>query len=193
MESSTIIIAVGTTNKCKVKAVEQTAALYPNFKNNKLLKYKVNSGVGEQPLNMKTIVQGSKNRAENAMKLSIENGEKALISIGIESGLFCLNPSSTDKYKGWFDTCVCTIYDGTNHYLGTSCSFEIPSIMMKDVIENGQDLSQACNNCGITTNKQLGEAEGLIGILTNGRVTRLDYTMQGLKCCFIPLENKQWF
>ena len=60
-------------------------------------------------------------------------------------------------------------------------------------IENGQDLSQACNNCGITTNKQLGEAEGLIGILTNGRVTRLDYTMQGLKCCFIPLENKQWF
>ena len=189
----TVTIAIGTQNVCKVKAVVETAALYPTFKNNKILKYKVDSGVGEQPLNMESIVKGSKNRAENAMRLSIEEGEKALISVGIESGLFRLNPSPNDKYKGWFDTCVCSLYDGTKHYLGTSCSFEIPPIMMKDVIENGQDLSQACNNCGITTNSDLGQAEGLIGILTKGLVTRLDYTTQALKCCFIPLENKKWF
>ena len=193
MDNSIAVIAIGTTNKCKVKAVEETAALYTQFQNNRILSYKVDSGVGEQPLDMETIVKGSKNRAENAMRLSVDGGDTAMIAIGIESGLYCLNPSPSNKYSGWFDTCVCTVYDGTTHYLGTSCSFEIPPVMMKDVIENGQDLSQACNNCGITSNKDLGQAEGLIGILTGGRVTRLDYTKQGLMCCFIPLENKSWF
>ena len=188
--ASVIKIAVGTTNKCKVKAVEETANLYPQFQNCKILTYKVDSGVGNQPLNLETIVQGSKNRAEEAMKLSMDSGDKASLAVGIESGLFCLTPCVSDKYKGWFDTSVCTVYDGVNHYLGTSCSFEVPSIIMKDVLDNGVELSQACHNCGITANRELGEAEGLIGILTNGRITRLDYTMQGLKCCFIPIENK---
>ena len=76
MDNSIAVIAIGTTNKCKVKAVEETAALYTQFQNNRILSYKVDSGVGEQPLDMETIVKGSKNRAENAMRLSVDGGDK---------------------------------------------------------------------------------------------------------------------
>ncbi len=80
MDNSIAVIAIGTTNKCKVKAVQETAALYTQFQNNRILSYKVDSGVGEQPLDMETIVKGSKTRAENAMRLSADGGDKATIA-----------------------------------------------------------------------------------------------------------------
>ena len=55
------------------------------------------------------------------------------------------------------------------------------------------ELSDACFMSGITTNAKLGSAEGLIGILTEGRINRLEYTKQALVCCLIALENEAWF
>ena len=42
------------------------------------------------------------------------------------------------------------------------------------------DLSQASNAAGLTQNPNLGQAEGLIGILSRGRITRQDYTEQAV-------------
>ena len=55
------------------------------------------------------------------------------------------------------------------------------------------DLSQACNRAGIVADEKLGEGQGLIGILTKGRVDRKEYTMQAIKTSLIFLENRKWF
>ena len=55
------------------------------------------------------------------------------------------------------------------------------------------DLSQACNAAGVTSNPKLGEAEGLIGVLSNGRVTRQAYTEQALQMCFFFLEQRSLY
>jgi len=41
--------------------------------------------------------------------------------------------------------------------------------------------------------EKLGEGQGLIGILTKGRVDRKEYTMQAIKTSLIFLENRKWF
>ena len=193
-----VVVAVGTKNKTKVAAVCDTLQKYSKFKDVEILEYSVDSLVGEQPMTLKPIVLGSKNRAEAAYKAAMEGesgvARKVDFAFGIESGLHQLSPETAEsKYDGWYDVCVCTCYDGKVHRLGTSCSFQIPPKLMKHVLDDKVDLSQACFMGGITTNKKLGESEGLIGVLTKGKLTRLDYTKQGLMCCLIPCENEEWF
>ena len=66
----------------------------------------MDSGVGEQPLDMETIVKGSKTRAENAMRLSVDGGDKAMIAIGIESGLYQILHHPTSTQVGLILVCV---------------------------------------------------------------------------------------
>ena len=63
---------------------------------------------------------------------------------------------------------------------------------MKYVLE-GQNLTQAANSAGITTKTDLGEREGLIGILSNGRITRQDYTEQGIRTAVFGIEKHDWY
>ncbi len=48
------------------------------------------------------------------------------------------------------------------------------------LLQKGLDLEQACIELGITSNQQLGRSEGLIGILSAGRLTRKEYTKQAV-------------
>ena len=83
--------------------------------------------------------------------------------------------------------------DGINFNQGMSCAFEIPPGVVKFVVENGMDLSQASNAAGLTTNPRLGEAEGLIGILSQGRVTRQQYTEQAVQMSLMFLGNRELY
>jgi len=111
-----------------------------------------------------------------------------VLAIGIESGLYT---SGVDARM--YDVCVCSAFDGTSFNQGLSCAFEIPQPILRYVTEEGMDLAQACNAAGVTSNPQLGEAEGLIGILSKGRVTRLDYTKQAISMALLYFENKDLY
>ena len=43
--------------------------------------------------------------------------------------------------------------------------------VIEKVENEGKDLSQACNEIGLSNSKDIGKEEGLIGILTKGRIT----------------------
>ena len=176
-----ITIALGTKNKCKVAAVTKTLSLYHSCANATIVPRSVNTGVSEQPIGIETVASGSRNRAEAAFK-----AVPSTYAIGIESGLFKMG---NNKH---YDVCVCSIYDGTTHNLGFSCAFEIPEAIMTFVHE-GMDLSEACNAAKITRDETLGENQGLIGILTKGKVTREAYTIQAVKMASLFLENATWF
>ncbi len=77
--------------------------------------------------------------------------------------------------------------------MGFSTGFEIPPHVLELVLNKKMDLTQACLHCGISDNKQLGSEEGLIGILTNGKVNRKEYSKQCISAAILQLENSKWY
>ena len=58
-----------------------------------------------------------------------------------------------------------------------------------DYINKGLDMTEASVKAGLSDNSDLGAKEGLIGIVTKGRLTRKDYTKQAIRTALIHLEE----
>lgn len=175
-----MIIVVGSTNQAKIQAVKEVIKDYPLLAEAKIVAMQVSSEISEQPLSLEEIIQGAKNRAKNAFTV-----EKCTFAIGLESGLFEAKGSQT----GFLEACICSIYDGATHSLGLSSGFEVPPQILHLVLKKKMDLTQACNEFGVSKNPKLGASDGLIGLLTKGRVTRREYTKQSLVTALIQMEN----
>ncbi|NTU98383.1 inosine/xanthosine triphosphatase [Candidatus Falkowbacteria bacterium] len=174
-------IKVGTTNKAKIEAVEEMVREYPLLAGFEVVGVKAESGVSDQPMTIEETINGAMNRAKNAFC-------ECHFSIGLESGLFPVPKSKT----GYMDVCICAIYDGEEYFLGMSSAWEFPDKRITDLIVNeGLDMTQAVNKAGMTNNPTIGAAEGAIGILTKGRLTRKGYTKQALLTAMIHLEEHE--
>lgn len=180
-----MIIAVGTTNKIKIKAITELLHDYPQLAHAEVKSFSVSSEIAEQPLSLEEIIRGAKNRAKNAF----EACDSCSYSFGIESGLF----EAIGTQTGFLEACICCIYDGVNHLIGLSCGFEVPPHILELVVEKNRDLAQACFDAGVTTNEKLGSAEGLVGILSKGRIDRKEYTKQCIATALFQLENADWY
>lgn len=143
------------------------------------------SEVSSQPLSFEEIIKGAQNRARNAFKQQ----ESCTYSIGVESGLFKAPGTMTN----YLETCICCIFDGTKFHTGLSCGFEVPPHVLEHVLTKNMNLSEACFHAGITKNEQLGSAEGLIGILTNGKIDRKNYTKQAVITALVQLIHADWY
>lgn len=175
-------IGVGSTNQIKVSAVKELAPLYAMLSGSEIISVNVPSGISEQPKSISETIQGAKNRALGAF-------EKHDLGFGIESGLIEVSGTKT----GMMDVCVCAIYDGKEYHIGLSSAFECPPKVIDLVHKEGLNLNQAFYKAGLTANLKLGSAEGAIGLLTKGRVTRLEYTKQALITALIHLENAEFY
>lgn len=174
-------IAIGTMNTIKIQAVEEVLQHYPHLINSVVKSFDVPSEIAEQPLSLEEIIKGAKNRAKNAFKAC----DSCHYGFGIESGLF----EAPGTQTGFLEACICSIFDGTNHFIGLSSGFEVPSPILELVLDKNRDLAQACFESGITSNKKLGSAEGLIGILSKGRINRKEYTKQCIVTALLQVEN----
>eukprot|EP01060_Flectonema_neradi_P007981 TRINITY_DN15695_c0_g1_i2.p1 TRINITY_DN15695_c0_g1~~TRINITY_DN15695_c0_g1_i2.p1 ORF type:complete len:241 (+),score=35.44 TRINITY_DN15695_c0_g1_i2:45-725(+) len=167
------VLVVGSTNPCKVNAVRSTLKqCYPRLVN-EVRGCKVDTGVNDQPMSLEETIKGAKNRAEAVFKATAaEKG--GVLCVGIESGVF----KADDRF---FDVCVCSTYDGERHSLGFSSSFEIPPMVAKFLQPpHRQSLAEACNSSKITTNSDIGQAEGCIGVVSRSNITRTGYTIQAV-------------
>lgn len=174
-------IKVASLNPQKIQAVQDTILDYEILREAIVEGISADSGVSDQPKSLEETVNGAINRAKNAFV-------DCDLSFGIESGLI----SVPNTKSGYMDLCFCAIYDGKEVHLGCSSIFEVPKKIM-DLMHQGMNMSDACFEAGLTENKTVGSAEGLIGILTRGRVTRLAYTKQAIISALIHLENKELF
>lgn len=174
-------IKVASTNPQKIQAVKDMVTQYEFLKDSEIEGVSVSSGVSDQPKSIDETVLGAMNRSKNAFS-------DCDLSFGIESGLMAV----PNTKSGVMDICVCAIYDGKQHHLGVSSAFDVPHKVMK-LMKEGMNMQDACFEAGITQNKTLGSSEGLIGILTKGRVTRLEYTKQAVMSALIHLENEELF
>jgi inosine/xanthosine triphosphatase len=173
-----MIISVGSTNKAKISAVCEVIA-DSSFKEAKILAVKTESSVSNQPLTLEETLQGAKNRARNAFIPS------STYSIGIESGLM--------KVDTYMNISVCAIFDGERFYVGFSSSFEVPPILVERILNAGLDLSQACLETGVSSNVNIGSTEGLIGILTNGKIDRKAYSKECITMAMVQLEHSHLY
>lgn len=173
-----MVINVGSKNEVKVSAVRETIYQYELLKNFEVLSLDVSSGVSSQPKSLNETITGAKNRARNAY-------QNCNYSFGIESGLMKVPHTKS----GHMDICACIIFDGKNYHLGLSSAFEFPVSVTDLIFKEGLDANQAFYKIGLTKNEKLGSAEGAIGLLTRGRLTRKEYTKQAIISALIHLEN----
>ncbi len=171
-------ISIGTSNPTKIQAVEEVTRTSSLFTGLRIKYFAAPSGVSEQPMSLEETVQGAKNRALKAFK-------DCKYSIGLESGLMKAPGTKT----GMIEFCACAIYDGKHYATGFSCGFELPPKILDMIKKDGIDMGDAYLRSGLTKNPKLGSAEGAVGLLTKGRVTRKDYTIQAIEMALIQFEN----
>ena len=174
-----MIIKIGSKNPAKVEAVREILQEYPHLKDAEIIGIEVSSDVPNQPKSLEETVRGAIHRAQNAYT-------DCSYSIGLESGLM---PVPYTK-SGYMDLTACAIFDGSEHHLGLSSAWEFPNKeVMRLIVEEGLDMSQASNKLGLSTNPALGKAEGAVGIVTKGRLDRKGYTKQALRMALIHIDQ----
>ena len=171
-------IHIGSKNKVKVDAVSELLDEYPHLRSADIYSFETSSGVADQPKSLEETVQGAINRAKEVL------GDSTY-GFGIESGLMKV----PNTKSGFMDVCVCAIYDGTEYHLGLSSAWEAPKKVMEYMLNDGLNMSDAANKAGLTTNQEIGSAQGLVGIVTKGRLDRKAYTKEAIRTALIHLEE----
>lgn len=177
-------IVVGSTNGAKVMAVKEVLADSSRFSKAEVIELSTSSNVANQPLSLQETILGAKNRAINAFSQC-----QCHYSFGIESGLMETEGTAT----GFLHVSVCCIFDGKNAYTGLSSGFELPPKILELVLNQKMDLSQACLHSGISQNAKIGSTEGLVGVLTKGKIDRKEYSKQCVITAILQLENGDWY
>jgi inosine/xanthosine triphosphatase len=170
-------IVIGSKNQVKIEAVKEILQDYPHLKDAEIIITETISGVNDQPKSLEETVSGAMNRAKNAYK-------DCDYSFGIESGLMAVPNTKT----GYMDVCVCAIFDGKEHHLGLSSAWEAPKKVASYILNDGLDMDEAAYKAGLTKNRKVGSAEGLVGIMTKGRLTRKEYTKQAIRTALIHID-----
>ncbi|MEM3513210.1 MAG: inosine/xanthosine triphosphatase, partial [Thermoplasmata archaeon] len=166
-----LTIALGSTNPVKVEAAKSVLAkIFPALEM-KLYPRSVDTGVGKQPFEGKT-VKGAKNRALNAIG-DCDYG------IGIEAGLFY-----NKQMKNYFDVQYCAIVDKYGRItLGHGPGFSYPPEVI-ETVKKGRSIEEAFEE--IYGEKKIGQSIGAIGLLSKGLTDRVQITQQAVLMAFVP-------
>jgi inosine/xanthosine triphosphatase len=178
MPTPLLTVHVGSTNPVKLDAVREVFAESGRFGAFNLVSRNVATGVSDQPKSLDETLRGAITRARNAF------GDCEL-SVGIEDGLFAVPHTQS----GYMNVCACAIFDGRREHLGLASAFEYPLEVVRLVIDEGLDVTQAFVEAGLSNNAKLGAAEGAIGVLTDGRLTRRAYAKQAVVMALIHLPH----
>jgi inosine/xanthosine triphosphatase len=177
-------IKVGSTNPTKLEAVRVALQEYSAFRDAQIDGYPAQSRVSEQPQTLEETIRGARNRAIGAHFMN----DGYDYYFGIESGLMYV------PYGTRMDFCCVAIYNGLDDpFMGLSPAWSMPPAILKLVEERNYDLNQAFFEHGLTKDPKLGNSEGVINILTNGRMNRRDYTILAIKMAMIHIENDHLF
>ena len=177
-------ITIGSTNKGKIEAVRRACREYPLLTQAELINIDIISDVNNQPIGLEEIITGAKNRAKKA---AVSSG--ADLGIGLESGIFKV-PHTKSEYM---DTTACAIYDGKTFHLRLSACFEYPKKMIKEMLSQGKEIADIALEMGFAKERSFREGQGMVGILTKSRITRVDYSYQAVQMALIHLENPEHY
>ncbi len=169
-------IRVGSKNPVKVDAVKE---YFPEFDVESI---EVDSGIAEQPKSLEETMRGAQTRAFRCR-------DEADWGIGIETGIMPVESTST----GWMNIVICTIWTGLIWADGMSSGFVVPKPVIEIAFRDNVDLSEAVLRAGLTTEKRVGYKEGVINVLTNGKMARKPYVKQAIMMAMIQIDHPKLF
>lgn len=175
-------IYIGSQNKIKINAVHEAIMLYPHlFPKPELSGVDVSVPLFGHPKNIKETIEGAIMRAKKAFGT-------CSYSFGLEGGLLEIPYAQT----GFMEVGACAIYDGKKVYLGLSPAFEWPKQVTDLILANKADASKAFKQLGLTHHEKLGAVEGgIIGFLTDGKLTREDFIKYSIMMALIHIDKSE--
>lgn len=180
MAGDETVVWVGSGNPNKIEAVRRAFTGFPAWMNATVVSRTTPSGVSDQPVGFEETLKGADTRAMGAY-----GGHG--YGVGLESGLVPVAGTAT----GYMNLTACVIYDGERCFRGVGPAFELPATVCKMVVEDGCELDEAVHRAGLSKNVRIGYAEGLIGILSGGAVTRADYMVPAVTMALVSLAAHQ--
>jgi inosine/xanthosine triphosphatase len=177
-------INVGSKNLTKIRAVEESVALYPDlFPDPEVVAVDVDVELYGHPKSINETVDGAIDRAKKAFS-------GCDYSFGIEGGLMQVPQTKT----GFMEVGACAVFDGKDFCVGLGPAYEWPIKVTEKILNNSTDASSAFNQLGYTKHEKLGaQPGGIIGHLTEGRLTREDFTRYSIIMALIQLEKPDYY
>ncbi len=174
-------IIIATERRPKIEGTKQgvATALRILGRSNEQLSFEtraVESGVASTPRTTEDTMTGARNRAIGAYP-EIPGDT---LSIGLEGGLFKSN--GCVFLQSW--ACV---YDGTTASFGASGAIQLPGVLGKKVMVDGEELGSAIDD--FAGGNDIRSGEGTWGVLTNNAVTREDSFALAVLNALMPILN----
>jgi len=180
------IVAVGTTRRPKVHAVERVLAelraRFPDFLPGELTiePRQVPSGAPSTPTTTEATMLGAETRARNAFAALVDDGLAPSLSIGLEGGI--ATEGRTVFLESWaFAT------DGERGFFGGSGRIPLPDELAAAVLDRGEDLGPAADR--YFERRDVAGHEGTFGVLTNGVITREEAFARSMLHALAPFYN----
>lgn len=169
-----VLVAVGSANRLKVRAVEAAFHLaFPKLRF-RMRGFKVSSGVPEQPYGAQTS-EGARNRALRA----IAAWPAADYGVGIEAGLL-----KDPGLKRWVDVQYVAAVDKQGGWsAGHGGAFYYPDTVTA-AVRKGRTISDVVGP--LAGDPRVGSTTGAIGFLTRGVLDREQLTAQGVLLALVP-------
>lgn len=173
-----MVIAVGSKNPAKLRAARIVVRkLFPGAR---IVSVDVSSGVNAQPMSDVESIKGAINRAKNA----IREVRGAVYGIGMEGGIQSIG-------KRFFECGWIVVVDKNGKVgLGSSARFEV-SIKIAKKLGKGYELNHALKE--LTGRDKVGNKEGMMGMITRGKLPRATAYSHGILFAFAPFVSDKKF
>jgi inosine/xanthosine triphosphatase len=175
----TMLFAVGSENPVKIHCVAAAvAAFWPAAR---VVGTSTDSRVSAQPQSEHEMYTGARNRAAQALA----NIAAAQFGVGIEGGI-------VDNEDGMWAFAIVVIVDrNARRSAGQTGRFRLPEGVARLIREEGLELGAADDRFfGRHNSKQ---NEGAIGILSDGKITRLELYKPAVVFALLPFLHPEYY
>jgi non-canonical (house-cleaning) NTP pyrophosphatase len=182
-------VIVGSLNPGKIKAVHdfliQDRRTRPAGLISSVEGFAVDSEVSKQPKSLREMTIGAINRANNARFFTSEGN----ICIGIESGIYTIRQVGGEDLIFDSTCCAVSVPYRPAVYLGYSSAWQVPRDIAAMILNEGLEMDEAFVACGYTKDPHIGRTVGAIGLVSDGRETREQYTQAALAAALLSWKG----
>lgn len=188
----TIIVAVGSTRRPKLRAVTDALAMFAaklvpdgDFA---VIGQEVESGVSSTPTSCDELMRGARQRAEALVRLARETRKPWRYFVGLEGGLEVLQD---DRKRRVFLESWAYVSDGGWGFYGRSGGIEVPEELAHEVLERGFELSDAIDRYAGAVG--IRDGQGAWGVLSADLIPRDESFRIAVISAFAPFFNAKMY
>lgn len=190
--SNTVVIAVGSTRKPKLGAVQEALASFAEFlapeKQIEVVGVEVESGVSHTPVSREELMQGARQRGEAVANLAAKNHKPWNYFVGLEGGLDVISENGSRRVflESW-----AYVSNGARGFFGRSGSIEVAEAIVEEVVDRGVELSVAIDR--FAGEAGIRDAQGAWGVLSGNLISRQDSFRIAVIAAFAPFYNAKMY